>query len=89
MVNVIVGKQKQVKVSANNTAGIIQSFVPVTLKNFSSLTSSITNLEDLKDVDASQKTDGSTVVYNVSDSKYHVQKLNFSEISGSVDGGTF
>jgi hypothetical protein len=89
MVNVIVSKQRQVKVSANNTAGIIQSITPVTLKNFSSLSSSITNLEDLKDVDASQKTDGSTIVYNVTDSKYHVQKLEFTQIDGPVDGGTF
>lgn len=88
MTNVVVSKKRTVQVSANATAGIINTTVPVTLKNNTILTGS-TRLDRLTDVDANNETSGSTLVYDASTDKYIVQKLDISNVTGDLDGGTF
>ena len=88
MTNVVVSKKRTVQVSANATAGIINTTVPVTLKNNTILTGS-TRLDRLTDVDANNETSGSTLVYDASTDKYIVQKLDISNVNGDLDGGNF
>jgi hypothetical protein len=87
MVNVVVAKKRTVQVSSNATAGIIDSTVPVTLKNFQ--IGGATRLDKLVDVDASAETDKATLVYDTVSDKYIVKQLEFSEIVGTLDGGEF
>jgi hypothetical protein len=91
MVNVIVGKKRNVKISANGTGGIINTTVPVTLKNTPVLSSqgAVPRLDHLPDVNASQETDGATLVYSANNDTYYVKKLDLSEVTGGLDGGEF
>lgn len=87
-INVIVGRQRNIQVSANATGGSITSDkTPVTLKNVSTVSAS--RLDTLKDVVASGETDGAVPVYDATLDKYVVQKLSFVDVIGDLDGGTF
>jgi len=85
---VIIAAKRNVQVSANATAGIIDTTTPVTLKN-GGVTSGITRLDILSDVDATSETDGATLVYDAANGKYIVQKLDLTNVTGNLDGGTF
>lgn len=85
---VIVGNKRNVQVSANATAGIIDTTTPVTLKN-TGVTSGITRLDTLNDVDATGEVSGATLVYDATNDKYIVQKLDLTNVTGNLDGGTF
>jgi hypothetical protein len=87
MVNVVVARKRTVQVSSNATAGVIDSNVPVTLKNFQ--IGGVVRLDKLIDVDASAETNKATLVYDASLDKYIVKQLEFSEILGDLDGGEF
>jgi hypothetical protein len=88
--NVIVAKQKTVQVSANATMGIIDSTSPVTLVNTPTLLSVGTQLLDqLKNVDGSNKVEGSTLVYETSNTTYVVKQLDMDYVTGGLHGGTF
>lgn len=88
MTNVVVARKRTVQVSANGTAGILDTSVPVTLKNNPSLTAT-TRLDKLTDVVANAEIDGATLVYEASIDKYIVKKLDLSDVTGDLDGGTF
>lgn len=89
MVNVVVSRKRNVKVSSNATAGVIDTTTPVTLKNVPSIVSSADTIDELRDVGLTQRTDGSTLIYdNVTDT-YQVKHLNFVNIDGDLDGGVF
>jgi hypothetical protein len=81
MVNVIVARSRNIKVSSNATAGILDSSTPVTVKSSSGSTS-ITRLDSLVDVNASNETDNATLVYDSSSDTYVVRQID-------LDGGTF
>jgi hypothetical protein len=81
MVNVIVARSRNIKVSSNATAGILDSSTPVTVKSSSGPTS-ITRLDSLVDVNASNETDNATLVYDSSSDTYVVRQID-------LDGGTF
>lgn len=81
MVNVIVARSRNIKVSSNATAGVLDSSTPVTIKN-SPLTSGITRLDSLVDVNASNETDNATLVYDFHTDTYVVKQMD-------LDGGTF
>lgn len=49
----------------------------------------INSIQDLPDVDEVNVVTGSTLVYNASSSKYEVQPLNTTFITGIIDGGEF
>lgn len=91
MVNVVVGRKRTIRVSANATAGVIDSTTPVTIKNTPSLTSvaTSTRIDNLLDVNPIGETDGATLVYDASLDKYIVKKLDLSNVTGDLDGGVF
>lgn len=88
MTNVIVARPRRVKVTSNATAGVIETIVPVTLKN-SPITSGANKLSKLSDVDASTQTDGSVPVYDIFSDKYIIKHLDVVNVVGDLDGGTF
>lgn len=88
MTNVVVARKRTVQVSANGTAGILDTSVPVTLKNNPSL-SATGRLDRLTDVVANNEISGATLVYDAITDKYFVQKLDLSDVTGDLDGGTF
>ncbi len=91
MVNVVVGRKRDIRISANGTSGIIDTTVPVTIKNTPTLSSmeSTQRLDSLLDVISSGETNGAVPVYDSSIDKYVVQKLNLTDVDGGLDGGTF
>lgn len=90
MTNVVVARKRTIQVSANGTAGIIDTNVPVTLKNNTGfVTSAATRLDKLADVVANNEVNGATLVYEASTDTYIVKKLDFSNVTGDLDGGTF
>ena len=91
MVNVVVGRNRTIKVSSNATSGVIDSSTPVTIKNTPTLTAAATagRIDSLSDVVSTGETDGATLVYEAASDKYVVKKLDLSNVSGDLDGGTF
>lgn len=87
----------KIKLNAN-TSGIVvkPSFaVPsnppqsVVIKN-QAATISAGRLDTLQDVvETGVPAEGSTLVYNPATDKYEVQKLNFTDVDGPLDGGSF
>lgn len=88
--NVIVGRKRNISVSANGTSGILDTTVPVTLKNTPTIVSGVDRLDSLKDVYAAGETAGAVPVYDSTTDKYIVKKLNLStDVIGDLDGGIF
>jgi len=81
MVNVIVARPRNIQVSSNATAGVLDSSTPVTIKNSVS-TNGITRLDSLVDVNASNETNNATLVYDFETDTYVVKQMD-------LDGGTF
>lgn len=88
MTNVVVARKRTIQVSANGTAGILDTTVPVTLKN-NPVLGTATRLDKLTDVVANAEINGATLVYEASTDKYVVKKLDLSDVTGDLDGGTF
>lgn len=88
MVNVVVAKKRIININTNATAGIINTNVPVTLKQDNNK-NNLTRLDQLIDVIATGETDGATLVYDSNTDKYIVEKLNLDNVEGTMDGGTF
>lgn len=88
MTNVVVARKRTIQVSANGTAGILDTSVPVTLKN-NPVLGTATRLDKLTDVVANAEINGATLVYEASIDKYIVKKLDLSDVTGDLDGGTF
>jgi hypothetical protein len=88
MTNVLVARKRDIKVSMNATAGIVDSNIPVTLKQTQTLVGP-NRLDRLLDVDATGEIENATLVYNADTDKYVVKKLDFANVTGSLDGGIF
>lgn len=88
MVNVVVGRKRTIAVSANATAGIIDTSTPVTLKN-APIGTGVTRLDQLSDVDASTEINNGVLTYDGNRDKYIVKTITFNEIAGDLDGGSF
>lgn len=89
MVNVVVGKKRTIHVSANATAGIIDTTTPVVLKNNPSIGGGVSRLDRLSDVVANNEVNGATLVYDATNDTYIVKKLDLADVTGDLDGGTF
>ena len=91
MVNVVVGRKRTVKVSANATAGVIDTTVPVTLKTvpYNGTGGGVSRLDKLQDVVANTEVEGATLVYQANTDTYIVKKLDLTDVTGDLDGGTF
>ena len=82
MINVVVAKKR--------TTGLIDTSVPVTLKNTPTVASGgATRLDRLTDVVANNEIEGATLVYSAATDQYIVKQLDLGDVSGSLDGGTF
>lgn len=89
MVNVVVSRKRNVRVSTNATAGVIDTTIPVTLKNTPIISSGIDTIDEMRDVGLSQRSDGSTLIYDNTTDTYQVKHLDFVNIDGDLDGGVF
>jgi hypothetical protein len=89
MVNVVVSRKRNVRISTNATAGVIDTTTPVTLKNIPTIASGVDTIDELRDVGVSQRSEGSTLVYDVTTDTYQVKQLTFGFIDGDLDGGVF
>lgn len=92
MVNVIVGRKRDIHVSTNATGGIIDTAIPVTVKNTPTLGTLGTTqrLDHLQDVSAANEITGAVPVYDSSLDKYVVKKVDLgSDVVGDLDGGNF
>lgn len=85
---VAVGRTTTQALKVKTNGGIIQSQTPITLKN---QITEITSIEDIKDVSEVEVIAGATLVYNPTNDKYEVRKLDAGDISGTfnLDGGEF
>ena len=88
MTNVVVARKRTIQVAANATAGVIDTSVPVSLKN-NTVLSGPTRLDRLTDVVANAEVNGATLVYDAETDKYVVKKLDLNDVTGDLDGGTF
>jgi len=83
MVNVVIAQTRNIQVTANTQGTTLTTTPnPVTLKNETSFSSSITRLDSLQDVVATSETNNSTLVYDETTDKYIVKQLD-------LDGGNF
>lgn len=78
-----------IKVSVNATSGVITSTNPVTVRNISTVGSENVRLDQLSDVVPTGEIDKATLVYDAASDKYIVKLMEFNDISGDLDGGTF
>jgi hypothetical protein len=78
-----------VAISKRNQTGVLNTSVPVTLKNVPSLSSGATTIDQMKDVSLAYRADGSTLVYDPPSDTYVVRNLDFDYIVGDLDGGVF
>jgi hypothetical protein len=74
---------------ANKKDGIIEASNPVTLKPVPTINSGVDRLDHLKDVNATTEIDGATLVYDIANDTYNVKKLDLSDVTGALDGGSF
>jgi hypothetical protein len=81
--------QNVVKVVVNTSTGSITSNNPVTLKNFPTITSTVTRLDHLLDVNPDGEIAGAVPVYNAGNDTYVVRQLDLGEVVGTLDGGSF
>jgi len=89
MVNVVVSRKRTVNVSTHGTGGIIDTSVPVTLKNIPVLSTGVNSIDQMVDVNLTQRSDGSTLIYDQPTDTYIVKHVDFTEIDGNLDGGVF
>lgn len=92
MTNVVVAKKRIINISTNATAGVINTNVPVTLKQDTIVTASangLTRLDQMVDVVATTEVNGASLVYDSNIDKYVVEKINLDNVEGTMDGGTF
>jgi hypothetical protein len=87
----------RIKLNANSSGIVVKpSFAvisnppqTVVIKN-QATTISANRLDTLQDVvEEGTPPEGSTLVYNPTTDKYEVQKLNFTDVDGPLDGGSF
>lgn len=88
MINVVLARKRNIQISTNATAGIIDTTTPVVIKN-NPVVGGVTRLDRLSDVVANAEINGATLVYNANNDTYVVQKLDISDVTGDLDGGTF
>ena len=88
-INVVVARQRPFNISNHGTGGVIDTTTPVTLKNVPTIAPSQIGMDSLNDINLSQRTDGSVPVYDQPTNTYIVKHVDFTEIDGDLDGGTF
>jgi hypothetical protein len=84
----VIGRTTTQNIKVSTTGSIIQSQTPITLKN---QVTEIRSIEDINDVAEVDVVEGATLVYNPTNDKYEVKKLDASDLAGDInlDGGSF
>lgn len=78
-----------VSISRKSSTGVINPTNPVTLKSVPTINSGVDRFDALKDVSSSGEIDGAVPVYDAVTDKYIVKKIDFGDVAGDLDGGTF
>ena len=83
-----IGRTTTQNVRVTNTGSGLQTSTPITLKN---QTAEIRSIEDIADVFEVDVTEGATLVYNATNDKYEVRRIEAQDIQGefNLDGGEF
>ena len=74
----------KINVTVKNLSGLNDGVV---IRNIPTLSAS--RLEDLSDIRVENKVEGSTVVYEAYSGLYIIKPLEYTDISGDIDGGIF
>lgn len=82
--NVVVGSQKNISVGGG-TVGLVTTNPGNILSN----PTMSTRLDRLRDVDATNQVEGSTLIYDVASGKYVLSYVDLKYVKGSLEGGTF
>lgn len=77
------------KVVVNNLGGVLTAASPFTIKNEIGENIAIAAMDQLTDLDLTNKANTAVPVFNSSANKYEVRPLTFDDISGTITGGTF
>ena len=67
----------------------LQATNPVTVATSLTTALGVNKLENLTDVDASNKQDGDALIYHANTHNYVVEKVNLGNAVGNLDGGVF
>lgn len=87
MVNVIVGRKRNIQVTNDRTAGIVDSVNPVTILKTPAVTvGGVSRLDHLDDVEATHEVDGYVLVYNAQTDKWVATQ---PATTADADGGSF
>ena len=84
----LISKKRTINVTLRDGA-TLKSPTSVTLNAITPLTPAEGRLDELIDVNATNEIDGASLVYDANSDVYIVKKLDFDEIEGELDGGTF
>lgn len=77
------------KVVVNNLGGVLSAASPFTVKNEIGENIAIAAMDQLVDLELTNKANTAVPVYNSDANKYQVRPLTFDDISGTVTGGSF
>lgn len=77
------------KVVVNNLGGVLTAASPFTIKNEIGQNVVIAAMDQLTDVDPTNKANTAIPIYNDSTSKYEIRPLLLEDISGTINGGSF
>lgn len=77
------------KVVVNNLGGILTSASPFTIKNEIGENVAIAAMDQLVDVQITNKANTAMPIYNSDTNKYQIRPLTFDDISGTINGGSF
>ncbi len=83
-----IGRTTTQNVRVTNTGSGLQTSTPITLKN---QVAEIRSIEDIADVFEVDVTGGATLLYNATNDKYEVRRIEAQDIQGefNLDGGEF
>ena len=85
MTNVIVATKRPIQIASGGTAGLVQTTSQVTIKN----TQASLSMEQLNNVVSTEETTGSMLVYDSDIKKWITKRIQFEDLAGNLDGGSF
>ena len=77
------------KVVVNNIGGSLTPASPFTVKNEIGQNIAIAAMDQLVDVELIDKANTAVPIYNATANKYQIRPLIFSDITGTINGGSY
>ena len=77
------------KVVVNNLGGVLTPASPFTVKNEIGENIAIAAVDQLVDLELTNKVNTAVPIYNAGVNKYQVRPLTYDDVSGTVSGGSF